>query len=395
MNIHEYQAKELLGLLGLPVGQGICCNTPLEVEWATRTLLGQKNGPKKVVLKSQIQAGGRGKAGGIKLVSTPEEALKVSQELFGKILVTPQTGPQGKKVHKIYVGAAEDIAAEYYLSLLVNREKSCLSIVACKEGGVDIEEVADHHPEKIHTFSVHLFNKPNPPSFLTLEIARCFDLPATAVPALKKILEGMVKAFTEYDASLVEINPLALTPKGELAVVDAKMTFDESALFRQKKIAAYRDYHEEDTRELQASQYNLSYISLDGNIGCMVNGAGLAMATMDIIQVYGGIPANFLDVGGGNSQENVTRAFELILSDAQVKGIFVNIFGGIMRCDLIAQGIIDASRKLKISVPLVVRLEGTYVEKGKELLKESGLPIDFATSMADGAQKIVAAIKKG
>jgi len=387
VNIHEYQAKEILSRYGVYTQQGILAHTPEEAEAAGRSL----NAP-LLVVKAQIHAGGRGKAGGVKLMKTPEEAGKVTRDLIGKTLVTHQTGPQGKVVKKVLVASAPDIKRELYLSILIDRAEGCPSFLASTEGGVDIETVAAKTPEKIVKQSIDPATGMS--AFHARKIAYGLGLGGELLQHAVPFLLGIYKAFVETDASLIEINPLIVTGDGKLMALDAKMTFDDNALYRHKDIAAMRDLNEEDPREVEASKHNLNYIGLDGNIACMVNGAGLAMATMDIIKHYGGNPANFLDVGGAATQETVTEAFKILCSDKSVKGILVNIFGGIMKCDVIATGIIGAVKEVHLSVPLVVRLEGTNVDLGKQLLKDSGLPIITADGLADAAQKIVAAAKK-
>jgi succinyl-CoA synthetase beta subunit len=384
VNIHEYQAKDILRRYGVVVQDGIPASTPEEAEAAARSLQTDK-----LVVKAQIHAGGRGKAGGVKLVKSPEEAAAVARHLLGKVLVTHQTGPQGKLVQKVYVAVAPDIRRELYLSILIDRSVSRPSFLASTEGGVDIEAVAAKTPEKI-------IREPIDPAIGMLpyqarKIAYALGLGGELLPPAVALLLGVYRAFIETDASLIEINPLIVTGDGRVMALDAKMTFDDNALYRHKDIAAMRDLNEEDPREVEASKFNLNYIGLDGTIACMVNGAGLAMATMDIIKYYGGSPANFLDVGGGASTEQVTEAFKILCSDKNVKGILVNIFGGIMKCDVIATGILTAVNSVKVPVPLVVRLEGTNVELGKKILQDSGLPIITADSLADAAQKVVKA----
>jgi len=380
MNIHEYQAKELLRRYGVAVQEGLVASTPEEAEAAARSLKTDQ-----LVVKAQIHAGGRGKAGGVKLVKSPEEVAAVARNLIGKVLVTHQTGPQGKLVQKVFVAVAPEIKRELYLSLLIDRSISRPSFLASTEGGVDIEAVAAKTPEKI-------FREPIDPAvgmqpFQARKIAYSLGLGADAIPFLLNVY----RAFIETDASLIEINPLIVAGDGRVLALDAKMTFDDNALYRHKDIAAMRDLNEEDPREVEASKFNLNYIGLDGTIACMVNGAGLAMSTMDIIKYYGGSPANFLDVGGGASAEQVTEAFKILCADKNVRGILVNIFGGIMKCDIIANGILTAVKQVKVPVPLVVRLEGTNVELGRKILQDSGLPIITADSLADAAQKVVKA----
>jgi succinyl-CoA synthetase beta subunit len=387
MDIHEYQAKALFKLNGVPVPEGYLATNPLEAEFAMRRL-----GTEIGVVKAQVHAGGRGKGGGVKLAKSPEEAAKIAKDMIGMTLVTHQTGPEGKKVHKVYVEAGSKIVKEYYLALVLDRETAGVGFMFSTEGGMDIEEVAEKHPEKIVYVSV------DPTTGLQGHHLRTIGykagLSAAEQKELAPILKSLFKMFLKYDYSMLEINPLIVNDQGKMFVLDGKMNFDDNALYRQKDIEVLRDFLEEDPREVQASKYGLSYIGLDGNIGCLVNGAGLAMATMDIVQFAGGTPANFLDVGGGANQETVTNAFKILLSDAKVKGIFVNIFGGIMRCDVIANGIVAAAKELGLRIPMVVRLEGTNVEQGKEILKNSGLDLYAASNMADGAKKIVEMVKK-
>lgn len=392
MNIHEYQAKELLAQFGLNIPQGKLAYTATEAEWAARRLGCGKDGQVAVV-KAQVHSGGRGKAGGVKLAKSPEEARIIAEKMLGMTLVTNQTGPQGKKVSKLLIAEGCDIEKEYYFALVVNRETATIGVMASTEGGMDIEEVAEKHPEKIATADIDPTVGLQEFTVRKLSLALGFGLGTSLAKDFAKILKGLYQAFIKYDCSMLEINPLILTKKGQLCILDCKMSFDENALFRHPEIQDMRDYEEDDARELEASKYGLSYVSLEGNIGCLVNGAGLAMATMDIIKQTGGQPANFLDVGGGASQETVTQAFRIILRDAAVKGIFVNIFGGIMKCDVIANGIVAAAKELGLKVPVVARLEGTNVELGKKILNDSGLNITAATSMADGAEKIVKLVK--
>ncbi|MBC7532213.1 MAG: ADP-forming succinate--CoA ligase subunit beta [Oligoflexus sp.] len=387
MDIHEYQAKQLFKQNGIPVPEGYLATNPLEAEFAMRRL-----GTEIAVVKAQVHAGGRGKGGGVKLAKTPEEAAKLAKEMIGMTLVTHQTGPEGKKVHKVYVEAGSKIVKEYYLALVLDRETAGIGFMFSTEGGMDIEEVAEKTPEKIVYISV------DPTTGLQGHHIRsiCFQakLPPAEHKELTPILKNLYKMFLKYDYAMLEINPLIINDQGKMFVLDGKMNFDDNAMYRQKDIEVMRDFLEEDPREVQASKYGLSYIGLDGNIGCLVNGAGLAMATMDITKFFGGSPANFLDVGGGANQETVTNAFKILLSDSNVKGIFVNIFGGIMRCDVIANGIVAAAKELGLRIPMVVRLEGTNVEQGKEILKSSGLDLYAASDMADGAKKIVEMVKK-
>jgi len=386
MNIHEYQAKAILRNFGVPVPKGhVVYNGNAARDWAKR--LG--DGPYAV--KAQIHAGGRGKGGGVKIAKNADEVKQFARDMFGMTLVTHQTGPEGKIVKRVLIESGCDIADEFYLSFLVDRATDRVTLMASAEGGVNIEEVAEKTPEKI------FFEAVDPvvglTAFQARKVAFKLGFGVAQVKQAVPLLRNLYRAFVETDCSLLEINPLVLTGDGDLLCLDAKLNFDENALFRHLRIRDLRDYDEEDANEIEASQYDLSYISLDGNIGCMVNGAGLAMATMDIIKHYGGDPANFLDVGGGATIERVTEAFKLILSDTKVKGILVNIFGGIMKCDVIATGVIEAAKQIGVTVPLVVRLEGTNVDLGKKLLAESGLNIVSADGMGDAAEKIVKAVK--
>lgn len=386
MNIHEYQAKAILRKFGVPVPDGhVSYNSAGAREWAKR--LG--DGP--WVVKAQIHAGGRGKGGGVKLARTPDEVRDISREMLGMILRTHQTGVEGKLVTRVLVEKGCNIANELYVSLLVDRATSKVTVMASTEGGMDIEEVAAKTPEKIFIETVDPLVGLT--AFQCRNIASCLGLTGKLVSKATAVLEGLYTTFISCDCSLLEINPLVVTAENNLIALDAKFGFDDNAIFRHPKIADMRDYDEEDPKEIEASQFDLSYISLAGNIGCLVNGAGLAMATMDIIKHYGGDPANFLDVGGGATIERVTEAFKIILSDKNVKGILVNIFGGIMKCDIIATGVVTAARQVSLNVPLVVRLEGTNVAQGKEILAASGLNIVAADGMADAAQKIVEAVK--
>lgn len=386
MNIHEHQAKELLRGFGVAVPKGIAAFTVDEAVSAAKTL-----GSDVTVVKAQIHAGGRGKAGGVKVVTSAAEVKTEAQRILGSTLATHQTGPAGKEVQRLYIEEGCDIATELYLSMLVDRSSSQITIIASTEGGMDIEAVAAETPERILTISI------DPATGLKSHhirsVANALKLTGITVKQASGFLSGIYRAFTELDASLVEINPLVVTSSGDLLALDAKMSFDDNALFRQKDVLALRDLTEEDEREVKASEFDLNYIKLDGTIGCMVNGAGLAMATMDIIKLEGGEPANFLDVGGSATTERVTEAFKIILSDKNVEGILVNIFGGIMRCDVIAEGVVEAARTLGLTKPLVVRLEGTNVEKGKQIMGESGLEIISADNLGDAAKKIVAAVK--
>ncbi|WKZ57003.1 MAG: ADP-forming succinate--CoA ligase subunit beta [Bdellovibrionota bacterium] len=386
MNLHEYQAKELLAQYGLPVLEGYLCYTPGEVEAAADNL-----GGGICVVKAQVHAGGRGKAGGVKLAKTPAEARSHGEKILGMRLVTPQTGEKGKVVRKVYVEAGCNIDREFYLSLLVDRARRAVSIIGSTEGGMEIEEVAHRQPEKITT--IRIDPKVGLQSFQTTQLAQRLGVKGEAIKELGEIVSGLYEAFMENDLSLVEINPLVLTKEGHFVLLDAKCSVDDNALFRQPELKALLDYDEQDPKDLRAGKAGLSYVALDGNIGCMVNGAGLAMSTMDIIKMSGGSPANFLDVGGGASKETVTEAFRILLSDSQVKAILVNIFGGIMRCDVIAEGIVAAARELGVKVPLVVRLQGTNVDLGKQILASSGLSIIPADTMDEAAKKVVGAVR--
>ena len=396
MNIHEYQAKQLLARYGVAVPRGFVAYTAEEAEKAAQQL----PGPVWVV-KSQIHAGGRGAGrfaddpngkGGVRVVKSLADVRTNAAAMLGKVLVTKQTGPKGKEVKRLYVEDGCDIKRELYLSMLVDRATGRITVVASTEGGMEIEEVAANHPEKIVKIAI------DPVTGLqghhARRVAFGLGLAGKQVGTAVRFLDAMYKAFVDLDASVVEINPLVVTGAGDVIALDAKMNFDDNALFRHKDVAELRDTDEEDPMELEAGKHELNYVKLDGNIGCMVNGAGLAMATMDIIKLYGGEPANFLDVGGGATKERVTAAFKLILSDPNVEGILVNIFGGIMRCDVIAEGVVAAAREVALNVPLVVRLEGTNVELGKKIMKQSGLPILSADNLADAAEKIVKAVKE-
>ena len=386
MNIHEYQAKQLLKKYGAPVSNGVLIENISGIEEKISNLKTEK-----LVIKAQIHAGGRGKAGGVKLVKNLEELKKESKLLMGKILVTHQTGPKGKEVKKIYIEEASDIENEYYLSCLVDRESSMIAFISSTEGGMDIEKVASESPEKIITTKVDL--KAEIEEKDIQKIIAPFKFNKSQILEASKLLKSLYKILIEKDANLIEINPLIITKKKNIICLDAKMNFDDNAIFRQPEILEFRDLDEEDSTEIEASKYDLAYIKLNGSIGCMVNGAGLAMATMDIIKLYGMEPANFLDVGGGASKEKVSAAFKLILSDKNVKGILINIFGGIMRCDVLAQGVVDAAKEISLSVPLVVRLAGTNFKEGKEILDKSNLKILSALDLNDAAKKIVGAIK--
>ena len=383
MKIHEYQAKELLKKFGVPTPSGHVATTLEEAVQAADRL-----GQFPVVVKAQIHAGGRGKGGGVKVVSSMDQLRSTASQLLGMTLKTHQTGPEGQIVRRLLVEQGVDIAQELYAGLVLDRAARRLVVMASSEGGMDIEEVAATHPEKIHKVVVDPTVGLLP--YQVRQLAFAMDLDASLVGQATRLFIGLYRAAMETDASIVEINPLIITRDGRLLALDAKMNFDDNALFRQKAVVALRDMDEEDPKEIEASKYDLSYISLDGDIGCMVNGAGLAMATMDIIKHQGGEPANFLDVGGGADEEKVQAAFEIILRDPSVKAVLINIFGGIMKCDIIATGVIGAARKLDLKIPVVVRLEGTNVELGKKLLDESGLALTAADDMLDAAQKVVA-----
>jgi succinyl-CoA synthetase beta subunit len=396
MNIHEYQAKGLLKRFGVAVPRGSVAYTPEEARKVAEEL-----GGSLWVVKSQIHAGGRGAGrfkdnpkgkGGVRVSKSLDEVAANAREMLGHVLVTKQTGPAGKEVKRIYVEEGCDIKRELYLGMLIDRATARVTVMASTEGGVEIEEVAATHPEKILRVAIDPVTGMQ--GFHARKLAFGLGLQGKQVSAATRFLLAMYKVFTQLDASIVEINPLVVTGAGEVIALDAKMNFDENALFRLKEIEEMRDESEEDPSEAEAAKHGLNYVKLDGNIGCMVNGAGLAMATMDIIKLYGGDPANFLDVGGGATKERVTTAFKLILSDPNVEGILVNIFGGIMRCDVIAEGVVAAAREVSLHVPLVVRLEGTNVSLGKKILAESGLPILSADNLADAAEKIVKAVKE-
>ncbi len=387
MNIHEYQAKGLLAKYGVAVPKGGVAYTPDEAKGRAAEL-----GGAVWVVKAQIHAGGRGKGGGVKLAKSPDEVASLAQQMIGMNLVTHQTGPEGREVKRVYVEEGCDIARELYLGMLVDRGTGRITAMASSEGGVEIEEVAARSPEKIMRVAIDPATGMQP--FHARRLAFGLGLKGAQVGAATKFMLGMYRAFTDLDASIVEINPLVVTKQDAVIALDAKMNFDDNALFRHKDVAALRDEAEEDPAELEAAKHDLNYVKLDGNIGCMVNGAGLAMATMDIIKLYGGAPANFLDVGGGATRERVTAAFKLILADPNVEGLLVNIFGGIMRCDVIAEGVVAAAKDVGLHVPLVVRLEGTNVELGKKILGESGLPIVSADNLADAAEKVVKAVKE-
>jgi succinyl-CoA synthetase beta subunit len=391
MNIHEYQAKELLRKFDVATTRGRVAATLDEAEQIAREL-----GDIDIVVKAQIHAGGRGKGsfkngfkGGVHVRKTPDEVRDVAAKMLGQILVTHQTGPSGRLVSKVLVVESADIAREIYFAVLLDRATAAPLIVASTEGGVEIEAVAAKSPEKIIREPIDPLAGLQP--YQARKLAKQLGFESSQLKNASKLFEGLYRTFTAYDCSMVEVNPLVLTSKGEVLALDAKFNFDDNALYRHPEIGAMRDMAEEDPREVEASKHDLNYIGLDGNIACLVNGAGLAMATMDIIKFYGGEPANFLDVGGGATEEQVTEAFKVLIADKKVKAILVNIFGGIMRCDVIAEGIINAAKTVKLSVPLVVRLEGTNVERGKQLLRESGIELIAADDLADAAQKVVEA----
>lgn len=386
MNIHEYQGKEVLRQFGVPTLEGRVVESEEAAVAAAKEL-----GGSVWVVKAQIHAGGRGKGGGVKLAKSTEEVAEHFKAIMGMQLVTHQTGPEGKKVGKVFIEQGCNIKNELYCAALLDRATGMVSLMVSPEGGMDIEEVAEKTPEKIHVITVD--PAVGLAGYQCRQLAFKLGLSGKAIGKASKVFQGVYKAFVEKDAALVEINPLVETEEGDILVLDTKMSFDSNALFRHKDIMEYRDLTEEDPAEIEASKYDLAYIKLDGEIGCLVNGAGLAMATMDIIKLNGAEPANFLDVGGGANKEKVTEAFKIILSDKNVKGILVNIFGGIMKCDIIAEGVIAASKEVGLSVPLVVRLEGTNVDAGKKLLAESGLDITPADDLTDAAQKIVTAVK--
>ncbi len=383
MNIHEFQAKDVLRQYGVAVPNGIVANTADEAAAAAQKIGGT------VVVKAQIHAGGRGKAGGVKVCKTPEEVRSFAAALLGRKLVTHQTGPAGREVRRVLVEPGCDIAREFYLGMVIDRARGWVTLMASSEGGVEIEEVAARSPEKILREPIDPMVGVQP--FQARKVAFALGLPKEAVSKCVGFVNALYKAFVESDCSMAEINPLVLTRSGDLIALDTKIGLDDNALFRHPALRELRDIHEEDPKEVEASKFDLNYISLDGNIGCMVNGAGLAMSTMDIIKLYGGAPANFLDVGGGATTEKVTAAFKIILADPNVKAVLINIFGGIMKCDVIATGVVEAAREVQLSVPLVVRLEGTNVEIGKRILAGSGLNITSASDMGDAGRKVVAA----
>ena len=386
MNIHEHQAKKILKKYGVAVPNGVFGHTVEELIEKSKSLKTEK-----YILKAQIHAGGRGKAGGVKILSNIKELTEASKEMLGKKLITHQTGPEGKTVKRLYVEESSNIEKEFYLSCLVDRASSKIAFISSDQGGMDIEEVAKKNPEKIITTKINYSKEISNENCES--IIKIFSLKDKAKEQAKNLIKAIYKMFISTDASMVEINPLILTKEENILCLDAKVNFDDNALFKHPEIAELRDFSEEDSIEIEASKHDLSYIKLDGSIGCMVNGAGLAMATMDIIKLYGEEPANFLDVGGGASKEKVSAALKLILSDKNVKGILINIFGGIMRCDVLAQGIVDAAKEINIGVPLVVRLAGTNFKEGKEILDNSGLKLISAENLDDAAKKIVEAIK--
>ena len=385
MNIHEFQAKQILARFGVAVPKGQPASTAAEAAQAFSSL-----GVPKAVVKAQIHAGGRGKAGGVKLVSSASEASDFAGKLLGQPLVTHQTGPQGRVVRRVYVEQASEVARELYLGMVVDRKAECVAVIASTEGGMEIEEVAAKTPDRILT-------EPIDPvlglaGFQSRKLAFALGLRDKQVGQFGSLMNSLYRAFTETDASLIEINPLVITKDGNVICLDAKLSFDDNALFRHPDVRELRDPNEEDPAETEAAKFDLSYVHLDGNIGCMVNGAGLAMATMDIVKYYGAEPANFLDVGGGANSQKVAAAFRILLSDQRVRAVLINIFGGIMLCDVLAQGVVDAAREVKLQVPLVVRMEGTNVDKGKQILKDSGIKVIAASDMADAARRVVEAI---
>jgi len=382
MNIHEYQAKEILASYGIPVPRGRVALTSDQVERAAKEMGG------RCVVKAQIYAGGRGKAGGIKLVHHPEQAQELAKELFGRKLVTPQTGPEGLKVRRILIEEAVEISREFYLSITLDRETSRYCLIASAEGGMDIEEVAKSSPRKIQLLTIDPFTGLRP--FQARKIALALGLSGSICEDCVELILNLYRCMLEKDCFLIEINPLVVTKAGWLMAMDAKMNFDDNAIFRHREYPDMLDYSQLDPLEITAGKYDLSYIKLVGNVGCMVNGAGLAMATLDVLQEFGAQPANFLDVGGGATREKVAEAFKIILQDADVRGVFVNIFGGIMHCDVIAQGIIEAAAEVHCTLPIVVRMDGSNVEQGKRLLQESGLNVQVGENLGDGAVRIVA-----
>jgi len=386
MKIHEYQAKEILKGYGVPIPKGGVAETPEEARKMAETI-----GGKGIVVKAQIHAGGRGKAGGVKRVSTPQEAEKVAKVILGMTLVTHQTGPSGRIVRKVLIEEAMEVKEELYLGVVIDRSKACPVIMASREGGVEIEKVAAETPDKIIKEWINPLTGLRP--FHANKIGYGLELEPVQVGKLKPILSGLYKAFWEKDCLLAEINPLVLTQGGDFIALDAKLNFDDNGLFRHKEISGLRDLNEEAPLEIEASKYNLNYIKLDGNVGCMVNGAGLAMATMDLIKVVGAQPANFLDVGGGATTEMVKNGFKILMADPEVKVVFINIFGGILRCDTLAKGVTEAVREVRVKMPVVVRLEGTNVEEGRKILNESGLNFTVGLGMKDAAQKVAEALQ--
>ena len=386
MNIHEHQAKEILREFGAPVSNGIVILSSSDIKNQIQRLKS-----KEFVVKAQIHAGGRGKAGGVKLVKNIADLEDEAKKMMGKTLITHQTGPQGKQVKRIYIEEASDISKEFYLSCLVDRESSKIAFISSTEGGMDIEKIAIENPEKIITTKIDL-NDEGPNNLQIEKVISMFNFSKSQKEVASKLIKSLYRILVEKDASLIEINPLIITKTNQIICLDAKMTFDDNAVFRRPEILKLRDLNEEEPAEIEASKYDLAYIKLNGSIGCMVNGAGLAMATMDIIKLYGKEPANFLDVGGGANKEKVIAAFKLILADKNVKGILINIFGGIMRCDVLAQGVVEAARQINLSVPLVVRLAGTNFKEGKEILDKSNLKILSAADLNDAAKKIVEVI---
>jgi succinyl-CoA synthetase beta subunit len=385
MNVHEFQAKQVLAGFGVAVPKGQPASTAAEAAQAFLSL-----GASAAVVKAQIHAGGRGKAGGVKLVSSAAEASEFASKLLGNALVTHQTAPQGRVVRRVYVEQASDVARELYLGLVVDRKAECVAVIASTEGGMEIEEVAAKAPDKIVTEPID--SVIGLAGFQSRKLAFALGLRDKQVGQFATLLGALYRAFIETDASLIEINPLVVTKDGNVVCLDAKLSFDDNALFRHPNLRELRDPNEEDPAETEAAKFELSYVHLDGNIGCMVNGAGLAMATMDIVKYYGAEPANFLDVGGGANSQKVAAAFRILLSDARVRAVLINIFGGIMLCDVLAQGVVDAAREVKLEVPLVVRMEGTNVDKGKQILKDSGIKVIAASDMADAARRVVQAI---
>jgi succinyl-CoA synthetase beta subunit len=387
MNIHEFQAKQLLGRFGVPVPKGQPASTPEEAAAAFRSL-----GQPKAVIKAQIHAGGRGKAGGVKLIASADEASAFATRLLGKPLVTHQTGPEGRVVRRVYLEEASQVARELYLGMVVDRKAAAVAVIASTEGGMEIEEVAAKTPDRIITDPIDPLLGMAP--FQARRIAFALGLKDKQVGQFAALLGALYRAFVETDASLIEINPLVVTADGRVICLDAKISFDDNGLFRHPDVRELRDPNEEDPAETEAAKYDLSYVHLDGNIGCMVNGAGLAMATMDIVKYYGAEPANFLDVGGGANTEKIAAAFRILLSDSRVKAVLINVFGGIMQCDVLARGVVEAAREVKLGIPLVVRMEGTNVKEGKQILAESGIKVIAANDMADAARRVVESIGK-